>query len=750
MDGWVIKENDLFWYGDEEGLSAHGVENVSGHGLYTRDTRVLSALGWRMAPDVWVRLDAVAASGAESVYRYTNRPPRSEADPARESLLVERRQRVDGSCFQESGIVRNFGDRPVHLELEYQLAADFADMFEVRGFGVEHPEREVRSFIAGNVCGFNYHSSDGRAWETRAELAVATGPEGEQSRAPSVAWSDAPGALCGRCPITVMPGGAVAWTLTVTPVVEDPAAVVHGVGSAGDVLCVSENVSRKTAPRPASGDGAGAESALVACVSAPGAWLDDAPSVAGDDAFRRWYEQGMRDLRMLQSDFGFGPFLVAGVPWYAVPFGRDSLIAARQILSAAPEIARGTLATLASFQGQREDRSRDEQPGKILHELRDGELARTGRVPFRPYYGSIDATPLFLILLADYWRFTADERFIERMLPHAERALRWMQTYGDRDGDGFLEYEREAEGGIANQGWKDSGDSMVHADGSLARGPIALAEVQAYAHRAYEAWSDMYREMGEGKKADELKGRAEELRARFLRAFWLPDKGEIAMALDGWKRPLSVASSNMGQVLLSNLLPPELAEVVARRVVDEDMFSGFGIRTLSAKERRYNPMSYHNGSVWPHDTSLIFAGLVRQGAWTEAERVFEGLMRAQAHFPHHRLPELFCGFSRDESPRPVPYPVSCSPQAWAAAVPAMVLESLLGFRPDAPRGEIALCPRLPEGMKELVVRGLRAGRGTLSVSVTRTETGVAVDILENSTGLDVTLERGAKEVMSAG
>ncbi|MDI9258597.1 amylo-alpha-1,6-glucosidase [Alicyclobacillus sendaiensis] len=746
MHGWVIKEDDLFWYGDAEGLSAHGVENVSGHGLYTRDTRVLSTLVWRMDPDVCVTLDAVQASGSESVYRYTNRPPRADDEPPRESLLVERRQRVDGYCFQESGIVRNFGDRAVRLTVIYEVAADFADMFEVRGFQVEAPERAIRTRVSGNVCSFAYASSDGRTWETQVEL---TGGSTHAGGASPVRWTASDGVGRGELRIHLEPGGRAEWALAVRPRAREGTAL-PAAGERGTGLSVSENVSSSLCALASAGEGS--RSARGAADDAPGprGWLNGAPVVSGHESFARWYAQGMQDLRMLQSDFGFGPFLVAGVPWYAVPFGRDSLIAARQILSAAPEVARGTLATLAQFQGERLDPTRDEQPGKILHELRDGELARSGKVPFRPYYGSIDATPLFLILLADYWRFTGDRPFLMQMLPHAKRALAWMEDYGDRDGDGFIEYWREAEGGIANQGWKDSGDSMVHADGSLARGPIALAEVQAYAHMAYRAWSEIYGELGDSQEAKRLAKLAEGLASRFLQHFWLEERGEIAMALDGEKRPLGVASSNMGQVLWSDMLPDDVARRVAKRLLQPDLFSGFGIRTLSAKERRYNPMSYHNGSVWPHDTSLVFAGLVKRGAWEEAEQILDGLMRAQAQFPHHRLPELFCGFSREESPRPVPYPVSCSPQAWAAGVPAMVLENLLGLRPDAPRGALILCPRLPASMQALKVRGLRLGSGRLSVEMVRRDGGVHVDVVENTTGLRVDVIDGAKEVMSAG
>ncbi|WP_430626575.1 MGH1-like glycoside hydrolase domain-containing protein [Sulfobacillus thermotolerans] len=462
-------------------------------------------------------------------------------------------------------------------------------------------------------------------------------------------------------------------------------------------------------------------------------WLSKMPKVSGCLRYAAWYNQGLRDVRMLQSNLGYGNMIVAGVPWYAVPFGRDSLIAARQLLLAAPEVARGTLWTMAQFQGQEDQPDRDEQPGKVVHEVRDGELSRIGLLPFAPYYGSVDATPLFLMLLADYYRWTGDEVFLRSLLPNVERAFRWMQEYGDRDGDGFLEYWQEAREGIANQGWKDSGDSIMYADGRLVEGPVALCEVQAYAHRAYADWAEIYSALGMTGHAQRMRMQAIRLQDGFNQQFVQADK-RIALALDGHKQPCLVTSSNMGQVLVSDLIGKEIADVVAQLMVSPHMLTGFGIRTLSSAEVRYNPLSYHNGSVWPHDTSLIVYGLRRYGYLSEAIAVIDSLLRAQDEFDQHRLPELFAGFSREESLRPVPYPVSCSPQAWAAAIPVFILEQLIGLRPDALRQSIGIDPVLPPSMTQLEITGIRLGVGILSLRMWRSASAVDIDIIENSTG----------------
>jgi glycogen debranching enzyme len=471
--------------------------------------------------------------------------------------------------------------------------------------------------------------------------------------------------------------------------------------------------------------------------------MSSAPNVTGDEKFSQWYQRGLRDIRMLLTDIGHGPFPVAGVPWYAVPFGRDSLITALQLLSVDPKVAKGTLLTMASFQGKAVDASRDEQPGKILHEWRVGELTRTGQMPFGPYYGTIDATPLFLILAAEYCLWTGDFELIQSLDDVVRRAFAWIEQYGDRDGDGFVEYFQEASGGIANQGWKDSGDSIVHKDGTLAEAPIALCEVQGYVYKAYQLWSILYARLGNTADAERCRTKAQELQRRFIECFWMEEEGAVALALDKHKNKVASISSNMGQVLWSGILPEDYAVRLANRLLAPDMFSGYGIRTLSALEKAYNPLSYHNGTVWPHDNSLIISGFQRYGLQSAVAETVTGLLRAASHFPLSRLPELFAGYGTAEVNAPVPYPVSCSPQAWAAATPMLALQAMMGLVPDTLTGVIHLNPVLPNNVNELHIAGIRVGNGALDVSLLRSKYGeTSVLIKRNTTGMAIQLGTG--------
>src|SRR5579875_2554119 len=722
MNFHVIKENDLFYLSDLQGMCKHGSENVSEGGLFTRDTRVLSRLNWLTRPDSLVLLESESKEGYQCHYLYTNRPPAQEGDIPRESILVTRSQSVDGRVLKESGIIRNYSGDDVQIAVLYEIDADFADMFEVRGFAKSF-DREVQVSVSGNVCSYRYTARDGRTMKTSVELSTADGPR---------AWVPlGDTAMQGKFTLHVPAHGHAAWELVVTPSVEGVCNIDAPAHSSGNVFGDAESY------------------AMNADVHRSyERWFARMPRIQGDDRFVAWYTQGLKDIRMLLTDFGYGRFLVAGVPWYAVPFGRDSLIAARQMMAAAPEIARGTLATLAHFQGSEVNPRRDEQPGKILHELRDGELSRLDVLPFHPYFGSIDSTPLFLVVLADYFLWSGDREFVEQMLPSVRNAFRWIEQYGDRDGDGFVEYWCESDGGIANQGWKDSGDSMMHGNGQLATGPIALVEVQAYVHKAYTNWAQIFALFDDDAESIRCQERANKLQQAFVQHFYDAERNLLALALDGEKRPLLVASSNMGQVLWSDILPPEIGVAVARRMLDPDLFNGFGIRTLSAEEINYNPLSYHNGSVWPHDTSLILSGVRRYGGWDLAEPIVNGLLLAQDGFAHGRLPELFCGFSSREVEKPVPYPVSCSPQSWAAAVPVFVLEQLLGMEPCAPFGRMSLNPHLPTGMDDLVIEDICAGQGKFSVALHRTDGELLVSILENTTGLVIDVCTSMKGVMS--
>ncbi|PSR35462.1 MAG: amylo-alpha-1,6-glucosidase [Sulfobacillus benefaciens] len=732
MNYGVIKENDLFYVFGPEGMIGRQYQ----HGLFTRDTRFLSRLQWHVQPDVLVLLESDTSTGYESVYRYTNRPPEDESGIPRESLLITRRQWVDGQALHESLIIENFAMVPVSLKYTYIIDADFLDMFEVRGFRQTPLARQIDVHSGNGSCVFSYMAQDGLI--TRTTVLLKSG----EATVVDADWIRVSG-----------DGTARQWTnsVTILPHSKQTEELVVEAGCS-DRRKTATRMSRPEVKPAAIQNDFGNKLMGHSAPLSPAIWrsyqewFSRMPQVSGNDRFAQWYAQGIKDLRMLQSDLGYGKMAVAGVPWYAVPFGRDSLIASRQMLLAERDVARGTLLTMAHFQGWEERSERDEQPGKIVHEVRNGELSRLGTLPFSQYYGSIDATPLFLLLIADYFKWTGDEEFVRGLLSHVERALTWMTRFGDRDHDGFLEYWREASDGIANQGWKDSGDSIMYSDGRLVEGTVALCEVQAYAHRAYMEWHDIYTAFGMVHEADNLKHHAKTLQANFLQHFVLAD-GTVALALDGEKRPCQVISSNMGQVLVSDILPPGVARTVAQHMVSPDMLTGFGIRTLSSQEIRYNPVSYHNGSVWPHDTSLIIYGLRRHGYVAESLEVIENLLRAQDAFEYHRLPELFAGFSAVEISRPVPYPVSCSPQAWAAAVPVFVLEQCLGLQPDGVHRVIQIDPMLPDSVPYLEIRGIRLGGGILSVSLRRDKGGVDMKIIENSSGWPL-VHPMAKEVRS--
>jgi len=403
-------------------------------------------------------------------------------------------------------------------------------------------------------------------------------------------------------------------------------------------------------------------------------------------------------------------------------------------------VAVETLEILAAYQADAEDPERDAEPGKILHELRVGEMARTGEVPHRPYYGTVDATPLWLVLLGATHDWTGDRGLVDRLWPNALRALDWIDRYGDRDGDGFVEYERRTERGLLNQGWKDSSDGIRDRHGQQAVPPIALVEVQGYVFDAKRRIARLARMRGDEEMAIRLEAEAEALRRRFEDAFWVEDRGFYALALDGAKRPADAIGSNPGHCLWSGIVAPERASRVVERLLGPDLFSGWGVRTYAAGQPGYNPIGYHTGTVWPHDVSLIAAGLKRYGHHEAANRLVGRVFEAAQHFPDFRLPELFCGFDREVSPFPVPYPVACSPQAWAAAAPFLFLETMLGLHPHADRGELELVrPYLPDWLTRVNVSGLRVGEGSADLLVHRWRGGTSTEVLRKSPGLQVTI-----------
>ncbi len=672
----ATKEGETFLYSDVEGNLDDRKE--FGLGLYHRDTRFLSHYRMRLSGRDPVLLSSSAERAYMSYVDLTNPDLYTDDELAvpQQTLNVRRVRAINGRLFERVR-VKNYNAYPVHLTLSFSLAADFADIFDVRGFRRERWGHHHPPVADGKRLEFAHDGLDGLTRRTVVEF--------------------------GNPPDRVEVLGdrvEVDFSLHLAPHQTRMVSVGFDLIVDGDAPPAKEFDVAVHELRRSYED-----------------WERECTEIITDnELFNQLLTRGLRDLRALYTASEDGATLAAGIPWYVTVFGRDTLLSAHQLLTVNPGLARDALRFLARHQGSKDDRWRDEEPGKILHEIRRGELAGARFIPHTPYYGTVDATPLFVLLYAQYFRWTGDLEFARELAPNVQAALHWIDSIGDADGDGFVEYQTRSTSGMTNQGWKDSWDSVVHSDGRIAAGPIALVEVQGYIYMAKERVAGVFEELGDYRTSTRLHEEALQLKERFNEAFWMEDEQYYCQALDGDKRQVRSVVSNPGHGLYCDILDPDKAEKVARRLLQPDMFSGWGIRTMSKTAAAYNPMSYHNGSVWPHDNALIAAGLKRYGFVKATNRVATALFDAAIHADYMRLPELFCGFTRRTPNRPVGYPVACSPQAWAAGSPFLLLQAMLGISAMAHQNVLTVNkPHLPPWLNQVELRNLRVGDSTISM-----------------------------------
>lgn len=689
LNARVLKQGDTFVVFDSYGDAQ--AAGPAAEGLFHEDTRYLSALALVFEGERPLLLSSrVTRDNITLVIDLAN-PDLYHGDRlvlSRDKVhLLRTKVLDDGACF-ECIDIRSFADHPVGFMLSCRFAADFADMFEVRGQHRLARGEIMAPHLGATTAILGYRGLDGVERRTHIEFQpapAALGPNEARFAIHLTPYAATRITLAVRCER----GGAIAMR------VPDLAAAI----TAADARMRSLH--------------------------------DESARLHGSNtAFNAWIERAEADLDMLVTDLPTGPYPYAGIPWFNTAFGRDGIITALETLWAMPQVARGALAFLAANQAREVDPAHDAEPGKILHETRKGEMAALGEVPFGRYYGSVDATPLFVVLAAAYHARTGDVEFIRCIWPAITAALEWLDTYGDRDRDGFVEYERRAEDGLANQGWKDSGDSIFHADGELAMGPIALVEVQAYAYAAWAGAAALATALGHAREQTRYAERATRLQAQFEQAFWCEEIGTYALALDGAKRACRVRSSNAGHALFAGIATAAHAARTAATLMADDHFSGWGIRTVARGEPRFNPMSYHNGSVWPHDNGLIAMGFGRYGLRAPLLKVFEGMFDAAFALELHRLPELFCGFDRRAGEGPTLYPVACNPQAWSSALVYAVLGAALGltFHPEAHQIRFTR-PVMPDFLDEVRIDRLSLGDSVVDLLFRRSNRGAALNVL---------------------
>jgi glycogen debranching enzyme len=685
----TLKHDDCFAVFDHNGdaISTPGRPE----GIFYQDTRYLSQLYLTINGSQPLLLSSVMREDNATITCDLTNPdlPASGGAVALEHDLIHIRRTTflwRAACYERLA-VRNFDEQSHRFSIEVRFAADFADIFEVRGSKRSRHGKQDPPVVGKDEVRLTYAGLDGRLRETVLRFC----PTPASVRATSAVFDvELAAGEAASLFVEVHCGRTSDWA-------PGPATFFRAARDARRALRSSMSRSVRVA--------------------------------ASNEVLAEILRRSEADLYMLTTETSDGPYPYAGIPWFSTIFGRDALITAHEALWFDPAIARGVLVHLAALQATELDPSRVAEPGKILHETRRGEMAELGEVPFRRYYGSVDSTPLFVMLAGAYLERTGDTETVRILWPNIQAALKWIEDYGDSDRDGFVEYLGHA-GGLANQGWKDSHDSVFHADGELAPGPIALVEVQAYVYAAWRAAARISAALNDPSGAAGYEERARRLRRRFDEAFFDREMGTYVLALDGNKRACRVRTSNAGHALFTGIALEERARSVVETLMTPTSFSGWGIRTLASTEVRYNPMSYHNGSVWPHDNAMIAAGFARYGYRQQASVILEGMFSAAVHADLRRLPELFCGFPRKRSQSPTSYPVACSPQAWAAVTPLSLIRSCLGVDFDPAAKQVLFDhPVLPLFVNEVVLRKLAIGPLTVDAAFRRGEGGVGVNVL---------------------
>jgi glycogen debranching enzyme len=684
----VLKHGDTFAVFDHYGDIKPG--GLGEEGLYHEGTRYLSCLLLDLEGRRPFFLSSTVRDENDQLAVALTNPDLLQDDQVRLSLgalqLALRKFLWRGVCYQQL-CIKNHALKPVETSLSLYFEADFADIYEVRGMKRQARGHDLAPEVTGDRVILRYRGLDGVVRRTLLHF---------------------------HPPPTSLNASTARFGLSLQPQQEIVFSVI--------VAC--ERVP--SSPAILSFDDARIEA--QSDLERYNAWSCHIRT--SNSQINAWINRAVSDLHMLTTELGTGPYPYAGIPWFNTPFGRDGIITALECLWLRPALARGVLTYLAAIQATEVIAEQDAEPGKILHEIRSGEMAALKEIPFGRYYGSVDSTPLFVLLAGAYYERTGDLAFAEWLWPNVEAALGWIDRYGERDGDGFVKYQQQSSDGLLHQGWKDSDDAIFHADASSAHGPIALCEVQGYVYAARKAGAVLAAALGLSERSIELELQAEVLRERFEQKFWCDELSTYVLALDGENRPCRVRSSNAGQCLFTGIASPDRAQRLARTLTRPEFFSGWGIRTIATTEPRYNPMGYHTGSVWPHDNALIALGLSRYGLGEKALQLLMGLFEASLYFELHRMPELFCGFSRQPGEGPVLYPVACAPQAWSAASVFLLFQACLGLRISGPESQIYFTrPCLPASVNELRIHNLEVAGASVDLLLVRHEYDVGVNVL---------------------